>query len=287
MPLIVGFIADLMFTVKIESVADRLNYRVRWIERADQVAPPDPDAPERQLGEHLVGPGAVLLDWLTLWQPALILFDMGNLEIPWRKWVALIKSVSATRRLPVVCFGSHVDVSAFQDARNAGADAVLARSRFAADLPQLIQKYARSPDYAALDETCNAPLSHMAQVGIAQFNQGEYFEAHESLEAAWNEDPTPGRELYRAVLQVAVAYLQIRRGNYNGALKMFLRLRQWIDPLPDVCRGIDVARLRDDARQAHTALIALGRERIGEFDLSLLRPVVYTPPGMENPGQPG
>jgi hypothetical protein len=48
-------------------------------------------------------------------------------------------------------------------------------------------------------------------------------------------------EVYRAVLQVAVAYFQIERGNYNGAAKMFLRLRQWIDPLPDYCRGIDIA----------------------------------------------
>ncbi|HEX7976623.1 MAG TPA: DUF309 domain-containing protein [Anaerolineales bacterium] len=277
-PLIVGFIADLMFTVKIESAAGRLNYRVRWIERADQVAPPDPDAPERQLGEHLVGPGAVLLDLLSLWQPALIFFDMGNADVPWRKWVALIKSVPATRRMPVVCFGSHVDVSAFQDARSAGADAVLARSRFAADLPALIQKYARVPDYAALDETCHTQLSPMALKGLEQFNRGEYFEAHESLEAAWNQDETPGRELYRAILQVAVAYLQIRRRNYNGALKMFLRVRQWIDPLPDRCRGIEVAWLRDDARQAHTALVALGRERIDEFDLSLLHPVQYVLP---------
>jgi hypothetical protein len=72
---------------------------------------------------------------------------------------------------------------------------------------------------------------------------------------------------------VAVAYLQIERGNYNGALKMFLRMRQWLDPLPAVCRGVDVAQLRRDARTARQALEALGPGRIHEFERGLFKPV--------------
>jgi hypothetical protein len=56
---------------------------------------------------------------------------------------------------------------------------------------------------------------------------------------------------------------------------MFLRMRQWIDPLPENCRGIDIARLRSEAQAAHQALVALGPERISSFDRSLLRPVSY------------
>lgn len=122
---------------------------------------------------------------------------------------------------------------------------------------------------------CSLPLPPAARHGLELFNRGEYFEAHETLEEAWNEDETPGRELYRAILQVAVAYLQIERGNYNGAVKMFLRMRQWFAPLPDRCRGVDIERLRSDAQRVYEALVALGRERIGEFDRSLLRPVEY------------
>ena len=278
LPLIVGFLSDLMFAVRIEAVAERLNYQVRWIERADQVAPPDPTTPPRQLAEHLIGPGAVLLDQLTRWRPALLIFDLSSPEIPWREWVALIKSVPATRRLPVICFGSHVDVETMQAAKNAGADAVLARARFSADLPDLIEKYASIPDYAAIEAACQASLSALALKGLEEFNLGEYFEAHEYLEEAWNEDQSAGRELYRAILQVAVAYLQIERGNYGGALKMFLRLRQWIEPLPALCRGVHVARLRQDADRVHQALLGLGAQRIGEFDRRLLRPVQYRRP---------
>lgn len=274
-PLIIGFISDLMFAVRIEDVARHLNFEVKWIERAEQVAPPDPLAPTRQLAEHLIGPGAVLLDQLTFLKPALLIFDLGNQEIPWRAWIALIKSVPATRRIPVLCYGSHVDGDTLKAAQGAGADKVLARSRFVSDLPELIQKYARIPDYLALEEVCHLPLSNFALKGLELFNHGEYFEAHEYLESAWNEDETVGKELYRAILQVAVAYLQIERGNYNGAMKMFLRMRQWIDPLPDVCRGVNIAQLRADAYKAREVMVTLGRERIREFDRRLLRPVIY------------
>lgn len=277
-PLIVGFVSDLYFAVRIEDAVERLNYRVKWIESAGQVAPPDPEPLERQTGEHLVGRGAVLLDLLTQWKPALMIFDLSNNAVPWREWISLLSSVPATRRIPILCYGSHVDVETIRAARDAGAKVVLARSRFFADLPGLLKKHARVPDQQALSDECLQPLSAMAIRGLEEFNRGEYFEAHEHLEAAWMADESPGRDLYRAVLQVAVAYYQITRQNYRGAAKMFLRLRQWIDPLPDTCRGIDVARLREDARRVHAELIQLGSERLAAFDLTLLKPVRYEIP---------
>jgi CheY-like chemotaxis protein len=274
-PLILAFVADLMFATRIETAAAGLGFRVDFIERAGQVAPDDPSAPQRQLGEHLVGAGAALIEHLTRTQPALLVFDLNNAEIPWREWIALLTSVPATRRIPVLCYGSHVDVDSTQAARQAGASAVVARSRFVSALPELVQKHARLVDSSGLAQACQEPLSELALRGLEEFNRGEYFEAHELLELAWNEDQSPARELYRAILQVGVAYLQIERGNYNGALKMFLRLRQWIDPLPPVCRGIDVAGLRQDARQVHQALLNLGPQEIGSFDRSLFKPVRY------------
>jgi hypothetical protein len=274
-PLILGFVADLYFTVRIESTAENLGFRVRWIERADQVAPEEPFPTVRQLGEHLVGPGAALLDMISEWRPALILFDLDNRAIPWKDWIMLLTSVPATRRIPVLCFGSHREVESMRAAKAAGAKYVLARSAFVAELPELIQKHALIPDPVALEAACHQKLTQDALRGLQEFNRGEYFEAHESLEAAWMAEEGIGRELYRAVLQVAVAYYQIERANYNGAAKMFLRMRQWIEPLPDTCRGIDVAQLRSDARRVHQAMLSLGPERLHEFDLSLLRPVRY------------
>jgi predicted metal-dependent hydrolase len=283
-PLILGFVADLMFAVKIEQIVTKLDYRVKWIERAGQITPQDDDSSqmvpgESQFAETLSGPGTNLLDLITLDRPALIIFDLSNAQIPWRRWIALVKSVPSTRRIPVICFGSHVEVETMQAARSAGADAVLARSRFSADLPGLIHKYASIPDYAAIEAACQLSLSAKAIQGLEEFNRGEYFEAHEFLEAAWNEDDSVGCELYRAILQIAVAYLQITRQNYNGAMKMFLRVRQWMDPLPGECRGVDIDHLREDSEQVRRALVELGSQHMAEFDLGLLKPVKYTVDG--------
>ncbi len=273
-PLIVAFVADLMFTTRIARAAEFAGFRVEWIESADQVGAADPEASLERPGESLYGREGLLFDRLTQWQPALLLFDLNNQAIPWRQWIANLKSSAATRRIPILCFGPHEDVAAMRAARDAGADAVLGRSRFTADMPGLLQQYARVPDYAALRAVCEEPLSDLARVGIERFNRGAYYPAHDALEEAWVQDEGPGRDLYRGILQVGIAYYQIEQGNYRGAVKMLLRVRQWLDPLPDVCRGVDVAYLRADVERVHAALVALGPERIAEFDRKLLGVVV-------------
>ena len=129
-----------------------------------------------------------------------------------------------------------------------------------------------TPEVASL--VCRQPLAQTARRGLELYNQGDYFAAHEYLEEAWRQDKTPGRELYRAVLQIAVAYLQIERGNYAGAVKMFQRAQRWLAPFPDDCRGIDLARLRADSGQVYQRLIDLGPDRIHEFNRGLFKPVL-------------
>jgi uncharacterized protein len=120
---------------------------------------------------------------------------------------------------------------------------------------------------------CDGPLPEEAVRGLACFNAGQYFEAHEHLETAWRAETAPIRELYRGVLQVGVAYYHIQRGNYSGALKLFQHCREWLAPFPDVCRGIDLAHLRQSVNQAEAELLRLGPERIAEFNPALFRKI--------------
>lgn len=265
-PLIVAFVADLMFTTRIAKAAEHIGYRVKWIETADQLGSLDTEPRPELPGEWLHGREGRLFDQMALWQPALLLFDLNNAGIPWRTWIAALKSAAATRRIPVMCFGPHEDVETMKAAHSVGADAVLARSRFTADMPAVFQRYARVPDRVALAVACSEPLSALAREGIERFNQGNYYLAHDSLEEAWINDTGPGRDLYRGILQVGIAYYQIENGNYRGAVKMLLRVRQWLDPLPDTCRGVDVARLREDVDRVYTTLLSLGEGQIGVFD---------------------
>ena len=279
-PSIVAFVADLYFSPRIENAAEGIGFQVRLIELASQIAPFEVSTSAESLGEHLEGQTGMLIEKVTTWQPALMIFDLNNADIPWETWVPVLKSSPATRRIPIMAFGSHMDVATMTRAKEIGTDVVLARSAFVSNLPNLIRKYARIQDRGAIAEACEGELSELAREGIRLFNAGEYFEAHEELEHAWNEDQSAARELYRAILQVAVAYLQIERGNYRGAVKMFLRMRQWFDPLPDVCRGVDVAQLRADARRVEEQLLALGKERVKEFDQKMYNPVHLIGDGM-------
>jgi predicted metal-dependent hydrolase len=272
-PVIVAFVNDFMTENKIENVANHLSYRLEIIGDAAAVAPPESDIPQNQAAEPVYGRQANLLEKITHWQPKLLIFDLGNANIPWRQWIATLKSSPATRRIPVLCFGPHVNVEVMTGAKDAGADEVVGRSRFMSAMPDLITKLARSWDYEAITTACREPLSALGIKGIEEFNKGEYFECHEFLEDAWNEDEGPARDMYKAVLQVAVAYLQIERQNYAGAVKMFMRARQWLDPLPDVCRGIDIGRLKQDAQQVHQTLLELGPQQIQTIDRNIFRPV--------------
>jgi len=125
----------------------------------------------------------------------------------------------------------------------------------------------------SLIDLCSAPLHPQAAEGLRLFNAGRYFESHEALEAAWNEEAGPVRDLYRGVLQIAVVYLHITRRNFNGAVKVYGRSQKWLKAWPALCRGIYVEELRRDAQAVMLEVQRLGAERIGEFSHTLLKPV--------------
>jgi len=122
---------------------------------------------------------------------------------------------------------------------------------------------------------CTGTLHPQAREGLHLFNAGEYFEAHEALEDAWNAEEGTAKNLYRGILQIAVAYLHITRGNYNGAVKVHDRSRKWFANIPDICKGIHIRDLQEDAETAIKELQRLGMERISEFDGTLLKPVKW------------
>jgi predicted metal-dependent hydrolase len=142
-------------------------------------------------------------------------------------------------------------------------------------LPSLEVSFARPDDILFFMSNCNSVLHPQAREGLHHFNAGEYFEAHEALEEAWKAEEGDAKNLYRGILQIAVAYLHITRGNYIGAVKVYERSKKWLEGLPAVCKGVEVGQLRRDAEKAFEALQSLGPERSGEFDPALLKPVKW------------
>ncbi|HET7480564.1 MAG TPA: DUF309 domain-containing protein [Rubrobacteraceae bacterium] len=106
--------------------------------------------------------------------------------------------------------------------------------------------------------------------GIEEFNRGEFFECHEYLEEAWMQEPRRVRFLYQGILQVGVGFYHLKNGNWRGATGLLrngtARLREFE---PDAM-GIDVGRLIRESERCLAELEELGRERVGEFDLSAI-----------------
>ncbi|MHC1785206.1 MAG: DUF309 domain-containing protein [Anaerolineaceae bacterium] len=107
---------------------------------------------------------------------------------------------------------------------------------------------------AHLNDAGRPGLHPRAQAGLRRFNAGEYFEAHEELEAAWRAERGPIRDLYQGILQVGVACYHLERGNYRGALKVIRRGREKLQLFPDEVLGIDVRQIRMEAERLEAYL---------------------------------
>lgn len=199
------------------------------------------------------------------------LIFVNGADSDWRFWTATPKSSPATRRIPIILVSDDPQVRL--EALTAGADLTVAAVDLSAQISELVQDYARVVDTAELDRCCDDELPPLAQQGVEKFNAGEYYPQHDLFEAQWAQTEGSIRDLYRAILQVGVAYYQIERGNHRGALKMLLRSVQWLAILPDVCQGVNVRQLREDSYRVRAALEALKPAEIDQFDRQLLRPL--------------
>ncbi|WP_310425418.1 DUF309 domain-containing protein [Chamaesiphon sp. VAR_48_metabat_135_sub] len=116
--------------------------------------------------------------------------------------------------------------------------------------------------------------------GINEFNAGEYYACHDTLEALWMDSIDPDKKFYQGVLQIAVACYHLHNRNWRGAVTL---LGEGIGRLPyyqPIYAGIDVARLIQDSSHLLQTLQSIGTDGIGDFvdrlpeDLTLL-PKVY------------
>jgi len=273
-PLILALTGDYFVIPRLEDAAAALGFEIEVVDAPEALgAEGNPVSREIPLTEPLEGPDAAFVRSIVDRRPALMLVDLTSQELPWERWTQILKTSAATRRIPILAFGPHVETQVLQRATAAGADQVVSRGRLQASLPELIREHARTLDFEGHLKACDGLLSNLASQGVELLNGGEYYEAHEQLERAWKEASELEGNLYRALLQVAVAYLQVERGNYAGAVKMLLRMRQWLEPLPDRCRGVDVAALKSNVAAFSEALDRAGPEGLPELDRAYLKPV--------------
>jgi len=97
------------------------------------------------------------------------------------------------------------------------------------------------------EDPCRQSPSPTLLAAVRQFNDGNYFVCHETLEALWLDESRPLRDVYKGVLQIGVGLLHLQRGNEKGARILLQRGPELLIPFLPTCLGLDLATLRSEA----------------------------------------
>ena len=108
------------------------------------------------------------------------------------------------------------------------------------------------------DRDTEARLFHE---GIALFNEGEWFEAHEVWEDIWRLATGERKRFYQGLIQCAVTIEHVRRGNPRGVQSVFSTAVPKFKGLPEVYMGLHVSRLVEAIRQWVQPVLDLPREK--------------------------
>ncbi|MBD2567286.1 DUF309 domain-containing protein [Anabaena lutea] len=114
--------------------------------------------------------------------------------------------------------------------------------------------------------------------GVEQFNSGQFYACHDTLEALWIEATEPEKSLYQGILQIAVALYHLGNRNLRGAMILLgegsNRLRR--NPASDY--GINVEKLLNQSVELLKILQQSDPEKIlssdGGENIALLLPTI-------------
>jgi hypothetical protein len=80
--------------------------------------------------------------------------------------------------------------------------------------------------------------------GWQQFDAGQYFACHDTLEELWQEVRGPARDFFQGLVQWAVAFHHLSRGNLAGARSLLSRAELRQRDYPAHYCGLDLGDLR-------------------------------------------
>ncbi|NEP16143.1 MAG: DUF309 domain-containing protein [Leptolyngbya sp. SIO4C1] len=98
--------------------------------------------------------------------------------------------------------------------------------------------------------------------GVDQFNRGDYYACHDTLEAIWMDAIAQQKPFYQGILQIAVGFYHLRNHNWRGAAILLGEGSHRLGPFEPAHSGIDVVDLVDQAQAWLMALQTAGPEGV-------------------------
>jgi uncharacterized protein len=100
--------------------------------------------------------------------------------------------------------------------------------------------------------------------GVAEFQQGEFYACHDTLEAIWIEAQEPNKTFFQGILQIAVACYHLSNQNWRGAVILLGEGSRRLMSYRPEYEGIDVEALVSTSTEFLSYLQNLGPERVSE-----------------------
>ncbi|MEH2109451.1 DUF309 domain-containing protein [Nostoc sp.] len=104
--------------------------------------------------------------------------------------------------------------------------------------------------------------------GVEQFNSGQFYACHDTLEALWIEAGEPEKTFYQGILQISVALYHLENRNWRGAVILLGEGSNRLRRYPSSYGGVDVDELLSQSATLLTTLQQIGPEKIAAGDLS-------------------
>ena len=79
--------------------------------------------------------------------------------------------------------------------------------------------------------------------GVKQFNDGSFFDAHDTWEPLWRKSWYPAKLFYQGLIKAAVGQEHLKRSNRAGAFSQSRDALLLLQPFTPMCMGIDLVQL--------------------------------------------
>lgn len=101
--------------------------------------------------------------------------------------------------------------------------------------------------------------------GVEQFNQGQFYACHDTLEALWIEATEPQKSFYQGILQIAVGFYHLGNSNWRGAVILLGEGINRLHRYPSTYSGIDIDELLNQSAAWLKALQQAGPDNVGNW----------------------
>ncbi len=101
--------------------------------------------------------------------------------------------------------------------------------------------------------------------GVKEFNQGEFYACHDTLEALWLESTEPQKSFYQGILQISVACYHLGNENWQGAVTLLGEGIRRLASYQPVYAQIDVTGMVEQSSNLLTHLQQTGPKQVQTF----------------------